>query len=308
MNECLFDFIRITENAAICSAKWIGKGNERAADQAAVESMRNSLNNLAIEAVVVIGEGERDQAPMLYIGEKLGKGGKKWDIAVDPLEGTTICANSGDGALSVILFGEKDSLISAPDVYMDKIAINADSSECLIDVEDKIENNLSKLADFKACKNSDLKVTILNRDRHIDLISKIRNIGAKIKLIGDGDISAVIEVALGKSDMYVGIGGAPEGVIAAAALKVLGGQMQSKLLFSDEASKIRAKNMGIIDLNRKYNLNDLVKSNIVFCATGVTDGNLLKGVSVEGSYQVTNSMIIDSLSRSIRYITTKNPL
>lgn len=303
--------VRVTETAAIACYDWVGKGDEKSADQAAVDAMRRALNELDIDGTVVIGEGERDQAPMLFIGEKVGTGsGPKIDIALDPLEGTTICANAAPNSLAVIAFAEKGGFLHAPDVYMEKIAVGADLPEGIIDLDDTVEDNLSNLAKAKKCSISDLMVVILNRKRHEEIIAKVREAGARIQLINDGDVAGVIMTALPNSgvDMYLGTGGAPEGVLAAAALRATGGQMMGRLLFSASDERERAKRMGITDFSRKYSLEEMAKGDVLFAATGVTDGVLLKGVKKYGNFASTESIVMRSKTGTIRTIRAEHNL
>ena len=297
--------VRVTEAAALSASSWIGLGDEKQADAAAVRAMRQSLNSLDIEGEVVIGEGERDKAPMLYIGEKVGSGnGPKVDIALDPLEGTTICATGGNNALTVLAFSEKGGFLNAPDVYMDKIAIGGNLPDDIIDLDEDPKNNLKNLAKAKEKAVNDLVVCILDRPRHQDIIIKCREAGARIMLIPDGDVSGIIATASPESgvDMYIGIGGAPEGVLAAAALRCIGGQMQARLKFYEEDEKNRARKLGIEDLDKKYLLNDLASGDSMFAATGVTDGSMLKGVKIIGSKAVTESIIMRSVTGTVRTI------
>ena len=303
----MIDLLKIaqsTQEAAIACYSFIGKGNEKLADKAAVDAMRTYLNSIDFKARIVIGEGERDEAPMLYIGEELGKssGAIQYDIAVDPLEGTTICANAMPGALAVLAITEFGGMLHAPDVYMDKIAAIAP----VIDLDDSIATNLKNLALYNKLDISDLSVIILNRPRHKEIIAKVRELGAKIKLIDDGDVAAVIEVATGKADLYLGIGGAPEGVLAAAALKSLGGQMMGRLIFKDEAEKAKAHKLNIQDLNKKYQLNELVSKDAVFCASGVTSGPLLEGVKKQGSNFTTSTLILSSKDKQAIRLNRQN--
>lgn len=287
-----------TQTAAIKCATYIGKGDNIAADKAAVDAMRQVLNSINFRAKIVIGEGERDKAPMLFIGEELGmaKSEYEFEIAVDPLEGTNLCANNSPGAMSVMAISEIGGMLNAPDVYMNKIACKIPVDLEVIDLDQSVLNNLSNLAKYKKCDISDLEVIILDRTRHGEIIAKSREAGAKVKLINDGDIAAVIEVATGNADLYLGIGGAPEGVLAAAALKTLGGQMQCRLQFSTQDEIIYAKNMNITDLNKKYSLHDLVTKNCIFFATGVTSGSILRGVKKINNKWFTDSIIISSAS------------
>ena len=297
--------VRVTEAAALSASSWIGRGDEKKADEAAVEAMRTSLNSLEINGKVVIGEGERDKAPMLYIGEKVGSGnGPEVDIALDPLEGTTICATGGSNALTVLAFSKKGGFLNAPDVYMDKIAVGGNLPSDIINIDDDPKINLKNLAKVKKVNINDLVVCILDRTRHEEIIRKCREVGAKIFLISDGDVSGVIATSNPYSgiDMYMGIGGAPEGVLAAAALRCVGGQMQARLKFNSQDEINRAKKLGINDLNKKYYLNDLASSDSMFAATGVTDGSMLKGVRINGTKAYTESVVMRSKSRTVRTI------
>jgi fructose-1,6-bisphosphatase II / sedoheptulose-1,7-bisphosphatase len=297
--------VRVTEAAALSASKLMGCGDEKAADQAAVDAMRQALNSLNIDGTVVIGEGERDEAPMLYIGEKVGSGeGPKVDIALDPLEGTTITAKGGQNALAVIAMAESGNFLNAPDVYMDKIAVGPGLEEGVVDLDLTPEENLKRLAAAKNAVVGDLLVCILDRPRHADLIAKVRAAGARIMLISDGDVSGVIATAQPESgvDVYMGSGGAPEGVLAAAALRCIGGQMQGRLLFRNDDERGRAVKWGIKDLNRKYKLLDLAKGNVMFAATGVTSGAMLKGVRRFHGGAVTHSMVMRSKSGTVRYV------
>lgn len=298
------EFVRVTEAAALASARWMGKGDEHAADQAAVTAMRSMLNSIQFEGKVVIGEGERDEAPMLYIGEKVGKGGgAKLDLALDPLEGTTICARGGPNALSVIAIGTEGKFLHSPDTYMKKIAVGA---ECkgVVDLSLSTRENLLRIADKKRVSVDQLTAIILDRPRHKQLIEEVREMGARIWLIGDGDVSAAIAAATEDSgvDVLLGIGGAPEGVIAAAAIKCLGGDFQGKLEFRNEEEKIRAQKMGITDLNKVYGLGDLVQGNVMFCATGVTQGPFLDGVRFVKGGAKTHSIVMRSETKTVRRI------
>ena len=299
--------VRVTEAAALACSRLIGMGDEKKADQAAVNAMRESLNTLYIDGTVVIGEGERDKAPMLYIGEKVGSAagqGPEIDIALDPLEGTTICAKGGVNALAVIAMAEKGGFLHAPDVYMNKIAVGGELPEGVVDLDNSIAKNLKSLAKAKDCDVSDLLVVILDRDRHEEMIAKIREAGARIQLIADGDVAGVIAASLPETgvDMYMGIGGAPEGVLAAAALRCIGGQMQGRLLFNTDEQKSRAKRMGISDLNRKYELEDLASGDVMFAATGVTDGSMLRGVRRFPGGASTHSIVMRSKTGTVRLV------
>jgi fructose-1,6-bisphosphatase II / sedoheptulose-1,7-bisphosphatase len=296
--------VRVTEAAALSASRLMGRGDEKAADQAAVDAMRTALNGLAIEGTVVIGEGERDEAPMLFIGEKVGTGhGPKIDIALDPLEGTTITAKGGPNALAVIAMAEHGGFLNAPDVYMDKIAIGAGFGE-VVDLDETPVTNLKNLAKAKHAEVADLVVCILDRPRHAELIVKVREAGARIMLISDGDVSGVISTSRPDSgiDMYVGSGGAPEGVLAAAALRCIGGHMQGRLIFRNDDERGRAKRIGITDFNRKYGLLDLAKGDVMFAATGVTSGSMLQGVRLFPGGAVTHSMVMRSHSGTVRLI------
>lgn len=294
--------IDTAEKAAIACYDWIGKGDCMAADQAAVESMRESLNSMNISGTVVIGEGERDEAPMLYIGEEVGKGGIEVDIALDPLEGTTICANAGESSLAVISFANRGNFLHAPDVYMDKIAVGAGLPEGVIDLDNTPKVNLANIAKAKKCDISDLTVMILERTRHEELIANVREAGAKIRLIGDGDVAGVIACTSQdtKIDAYMGTGGAPEGVLAASALRVIGGQMMGRLIFGDNHKQIeRAKKMGITDLNKKYRAEDMAQGDVIFACAGVTDGYMLSGVKKNKNRIFVNSLIMDSAAKKV---------
>ena len=303
--------VGVTEEAAVASYALMGRGDEKAADQVAVNAMRNALKKMNIDGTVVIGEGERDKAPMLFIGEKVGTGeGEAIDIALDPLEGTTICATGGANSMSVIAMTQKGGLLNAPDVYMQKIAVGLAYKEQIIDLDSSAKVNLQNLAKIKKCDISDLLVVILDRKRHEEIIAKHREAGARIQLIKDGDVAAVIATAIGGVDMYVGTGGAPEGVLAAAALTTTGGQMMGRLLFEDEEQKERAKSMGISDLNKKYLVSDMAKGNdVIFAATGVTNGSMLDGVKIlKNGSVITHSISMSSRFKTIRHIKTEHRL
>jgi fructose-1,6-bisphosphatase class II len=305
MNRNLaLEFVRVTEMAAIAAARLMGRGDEKAADQAAVDAMRAMLDSVDCKAVVVIGEGERDEAPMLYIGEKVGTGnGPDLEIALDPLEGTTICAHGGFNSISVMAVAEKGQLLHAPDTYMQKIAVGP---ECkgLIDIRLSATENLKRIATAKKCRLQDLTAIVLDRPRHKDLIQEIRDAGARIYLIGDGDVSAAIATATPDSgiDVLFGIGGAPEGVIAAAALQCMGGDFQGILKPRNNDEIERARKMGIDDMNRVFKIDDLARGNVMFCATGVTDGNFLDGVVFKPWGCLTHSLVMRSESGTIRHI------
>ena len=298
--------VRVTEAAALASSHWTGRGQEKAADQAAVNAMREALNGLTIDGTVVIGEGERDKAPMLYIGEKVGTGeGPRIDIALDPLEGTTLCATAGPNSLAVMAMSEHGGFLHAPDVYMDKIAVGGGLPAGVVDIDASIAENLKNLAKAKNKDISELVVVVLKRDRHAEKIAKLREAGCRVQLIPDGDVAGVIATATAATgvDMYLGIGGAPEGVLAAAALRCIGGQMQGRLLFDGEdEQKERAKRMGITDLNRKYSLSEMAKGDVMFAATGVTDGSMLKGVKRWPGGASTHSIVMRSATGTVRWI------
>jgi fructose-1,6-bisphosphatase II / sedoheptulose-1,7-bisphosphatase len=301
--------VRVTEAAALSASRLMGRGDEKAADQAAVDAMRKALNSLSIEGTVVIGEGERDEAPMLYIGEEVGLGnGPKIDIALDPLEGTTITAKGGQNALAVIAMAEEGGFLNAPDVYMDKIAIGAGLPSDLVDLDQTPADNLKALAKAKKVDVEDVVACILDRPRHADLIGAVRSSGARIQLISDGDVSGVIATTLPESgvDIYIGSGGAPEGVLAAAALRSIGGQMQGRLLFRNDDERGRATKWGIEDFDRKYNLLDLASGDVMFAATGVTDGSMLRGVRRFSGGAMTHSIVMRSRTGTVRMIEAKH--
>ena len=309
LNKITNSAIKTAEQAAIACFDWIGRGDEKAADAAAVKSMRENLGKMDIDGVVVIGEGERDEAPMLFIGEEVGLKNSdsiKVDIALDPLEGTTICATANPNSLAVIAFGHRGSFLHAPDVYMDKIAVGGGLPEGVVDLDNSVETNLKNLAKAKKCDISDLKVKILRRDRHKEIIAKCREAGARVKLISDGDVAGVIATADRDTtgiDLYLGIGGAPEGVLAAAALKTVGGQMMGRLLFDgEEKQAARAKKMGITDLNKKYSIADMVKGDALFIATGVTDGEMIHGVHKFPRKTLVHSIVMNSEEKSVKKI------
>jgi len=299
------DFVRATEAAAISSAYWMGKGNEHEADQAAVEAMRKAFNIIDMEGTIVIGEGERDEAPMLYIGEKVGSGkGLKLDIAVDPLEGTTITARGDPNAMSVFAAAPHNCLLNAPDTYMDKIAVGP---KCVgaIDLDHSVKDNLNAVAEKLDKDIEEVTVIILDRDRHKEMVQKIRKSGCRIRLIRDGDIAGALAPAIEDSgvDILMGIGGAPEGVIASVALKCLGGEIQGRLKFRNEEEKLRAKKMGIDDLEKKLTMPDLVRSDeAMFAATGVTDGTILKGVRFLSGGAKTHSIVMRAKTKTVRFI------
>lgn len=302
------EFVRVTEAAALASSKWVGMGDGKAADQAAVDAMRKAFDKVEFDGTVVIGEGERDEAPMLYIGEEVGDksdpDAPKIDIAVDPLEGTNLCATGAVGAISVIAIAERGKFLNAPDTYMDKIACGPQAKGA-IDINLSAKENLHRVADALKKPVSALTVSILERERHKDLIAEVRKEGARIILIGDGDVSTSIATSWGDSgiDMIMGIGGAPEGVISAAALRCLGGDFQGKLKFRSEEEKERAKRMGIEDFDRTYQMEDLASGEVMFSATGVTSGPLLKGVRFKSGGMVeTESIVMRSKTSTVRKI------
>jgi fructose-1,6-bisphosphatase class II len=305
MNRNLaMEFVRVTEMAAIACARWMGRGDEKAADQAAVDAMRAMLDSIECDATVVIGEGERDEAPMLYIGEKVGTShGPKLEIALDPLEGTTICAYGGPNAISVMAIGEAGCLLHAPDTYMLKVACGPEGKGVL-DIRQTPTENLKRLADAKKSRVADLTAVILDRPRHKELIEEVRAAGARIHLIGDGDVSAAIATATPNTgiDILFGIGGAPEGVIAAAALQCLGGEFQGILKPRNQSEVERSLKMGIDDINRIFKIDDLAKGHLMFCATGVTQGNFLDGVIFKPWGCLTHSLVMRSESGTIRHI------
>jgi fructose-1,6-bisphosphatase II / sedoheptulose-1,7-bisphosphatase len=296
--------VRVTEAAALAASRLMGRGDEKAADQAAVNAMRDALNGLHISGTVMIGEGERDEAPMLFIGEEVGSGGPAIDIALDPLEGTTITAKGGYNAMAVIAMAEEGGFLNAPDTYMDKIAVGAGLPEGVVDLDAEPAENLKSLAKAMAKNLSDLVVCILDRPRHSEIIAKVREAGARIMMIGDGDVSGVMATSRPESgvDMYLGVGGAPEGVLAAAALRCIGGQFQGRLVFRNEDERARARRCGIADFDRKYNLLELANGDVMFAATGVTDGTMLRGVRRFQGGATTHSMVMRSKSGTVRVI------
>jgi fructose-1,6-bisphosphatase II / sedoheptulose-1,7-bisphosphatase len=297
--------VRITEAAALAASRLMGRGDEKAADQAAVDAMRRALNSLNMKGTVRIGEGERDEAPMLYIGEEVGTGdGPKIDIALDPLEGTTITAKGGGNALAVIAMAEEGGFLNAPDTYMEKIAVGGGLPENVVDLDATPAENLKALAKAKGVEIGDLVACILDRPRHEELIAKTREAGARIMLIGDGDVSGVIATATPETgvDIYMGVGGAPEGVLAAAALRCIGGQMQGRLVFRNADEKARATRLGVKEFDRKYSLLELAHGEVMFAATGVTNGTMLKGVRRFRHGASTHSLVMRSKSGTVRYI------
>jgi fructose-1,6-bisphosphatase II / sedoheptulose-1,7-bisphosphatase len=300
------EIVRVTERAAVSAARLCGRGDEKAADQAAVDAMRRELNKLAIDGTVVIGEGERDEAPMLFIGERLGSRiGPKVDIAVDPLEGTTLCAKAMPGAIATMAMAEGGSLLNAPDVYMEKIAIGPGYPLDVIHLDASPEENVHNLAKAKGVKPSDITALVLDRPRHADVIAGVRKAGAAVRLITDGDVAGIIHTAdpAGTGvDIYIGIGGAPEGVLAAAAMRCIGGQMQCRLVLDTEEKRERARRMGISDPRRRYQMEDLVRGDCLFAATGVTDGAMLRGVKFRGDMIETETVVMRSVTGTVRWI------
>ncbi|MEM6812515.1 MAG: class II fructose-bisphosphatase [Pseudomonadota bacterium] len=297
--------VRVTESAALAASKLVGRGDEKAADRAAVDAMRDALNSLSIEGTVVIGEGERDEAPMLYIGEEVGAGGPKVDIALDPLEGTTITAKGGQNAIAVMAICDKDGFLNAPDTYMEKMAVGSGIPEDVLDLDAPMKDILQKIAKAKSSSVEDLLVCVLDRPRHDDIINQIREAGARITLIPDGDVSAVIATTEPETgiDFYVGTGGAPEGVLAAAALQCVGGSMLGRLVFRNDDERARAEKWGISDFNKVYATNELAKpDNVMFAATGVTNGPMLPGVRRYANGAITHSIVMRSKSGTSRYI------
>jgi fructose-1,6-bisphosphatase II / sedoheptulose-1,7-bisphosphatase len=295
----------VTEAAALAASRLMGRGDEKAADQAAVDAMRQALNSLTMKGTVRIGEGERDEAPMLYIGEQVGSGtGPEIDIALDPLEGTTITAKGGTNALAVIALAEQGGFLHAPDTYMDKIAVGGGLPDNIVDLDETPAKNLRALAKVKGMEVGDLVACILDRPRHEELIAKVREAGARIMLIGDGDVSGVIATATAETgvDIYMGVGGAPEGVLAAAALRCIGGQMQGRLVFRNEDERNRARRIGLTQFDRKYGLMELAGGEVMFAATGVTNGTMLKGVRRFRHGAATHSLVMRSKSGTVRYI------
>ena len=302
------ELVRVVERAAVAAARLRGRGDEKAADQVAVDAMRAELNRLPIRGTVVIGEGERDEAPMLYIGEKVGGAsgtGPKIDIALDPLEGTTITAKAGPNALAVLAAAEEGCLLHAPDVYMEKLAVGPGYPEGVIDLAKSATENVAAVAAAKGVRPNQIIVCVLDRPRHADLIAELRSIGCGVVLIGDGDVAGVIAVTDPATtiDLYMGSGGAPEGVLAAAALRCVGGQFNGRLIFRNDDEKARARKWGIEDLDRIYKLEDLAKGDCIFAATGVTDGSLLQGVKyLKGGRMTTESVVMRASSGTVRWV------
>jgi fructose-1,6-bisphosphatase II / sedoheptulose-1,7-bisphosphatase len=304
----VLEMVRVTEAAAIAASKLIGRGDEKAADAAAVEAMRLAFNDLYMDGTVVIGEGERDEAPMLYIGEKVGNAigtGPRIDIALDPLEGTTITAKAGPNALAVLAISEEGGLLNAPDVYMEKLAVGPDLPDGIIDLNRSVKENVEAVANAKGVDPHEIIVCVLDRPRHEKLIAELRAIGCGIMLIPDGDVAGVIATTNPETniDMYMGSGGAPEGVLACAALRCVGGQFQGKLLFRNDDERARARKWGITDLDKIYDLKELAKGDCIFAATGVTDGSLLAGVKrLPGSKLTTDSVVMRASTGTVRWV------
>ncbi len=300
------ELVRVTERAAVAAARLRGHGDEKAADQVAVDAMRSELNRLPFKGTVVIGEGERDEAPMLYIGEEVGLGeGPEVDIALDPLEGTTICAKNLPNSLAVIAIAEKGSLLYAPDVYMEKIAVGPGYPAGIVDLDAPAADNIAAIAKAKGVPVAEITACILDRPRHARMIEEVRATGAAIRLIGDGDVAGVIHTTNPDEtgiDIYMGIGGAPEGVLAAAALRCIGGQMQGRLQLNTAEKVDRAKKMGISDPDKVYQLEEMAKGDVLFAATGVTDGNMLSGVKFARNYIQTHTIVMRSSSKTVREI------
>jgi fructose-1,6-bisphosphatase II / sedoheptulose-1,7-bisphosphatase len=307
----ILDAVRVTEQAAIAAWAMAGRGDEKEADRAAVEAMRAALNELAIDGRIVIGEGERDEAPMLFIGEQLGKGtGVSVDIAVDPLEGTTLTAKAMDNALAVMAWAPKGTLLNAPDTYMDKIAIGPGYPAGVIDLDKSAADNARAIAKAKGVAVAELTACVMDRPRHAEIIASLRSVGVRVYLISDGDVAGVINCTNPDTgiDFYVGQGGAPEGVLACAALKCVGGQFQGRLVFRNADERSRAARWGIKDLDRKYDLHEIVQAEAIFCATGVTNGVLLDGVKIGGGYVRTHTLVMDSVSRTVNEVRMQRPL
>lgn len=303
---------RVSEAAALASARLVGRGDEKAADQAAVDAMRRQLNMLDIQGRVVIGEGERDEAPMLYIGEEVGTGhGPEVDIALDPLEGTTLTAKDFPNALTVIAMAPRGTMLHAPDVYMDKLAIGPGYAPDTVTMDMTPAERVRALAKAKGCEPADISVCVLERPRHEDMIADLRSTGAAIRLIMDGDVAGVIHCAepvLTGIDMYMGSGGAPEGVLAAAALKCMGGQIYGRLLFRNEDEKSRARRAGIEDFDKVYTRDDMIRGDVIFAATGVTDGSVVKGIKTEPGWVTTDTLLMRSKTGSVRRMSYRSPL
>ena len=304
------EVVRVTERAAVAAARERGHGDEKKADQVAVDAMRAELNKLSIQGTVVIGEGERDEAPMLYIGEEVGTGeGAPVDIALDPLEGTTLCAKNQANALAVIALAQKGTLLNAPDVYMEKIAVGPGYPAGVIDIDASPRENIRRVAEAKGVPIHEVGACVMDRDRHADLLRELRETGCAVRLIGDGDVAAIIhatEPAETGIDIYLGIGGAPEGVLAAAALRCIGGQMQGRLILDSDEKRARAKRMGISEPDRIYDVTDMAGGDCIFAATGVTDGSMLEGVKFRRDDIVTETIVMRSSSGTVREIRSRH--
>jgi len=309
--DLAYDAVRVCEAAAIAADALVGRGDEKAADQVAVDAMRTALNGLDIDGEIVIGEGERDEAPMLYIGEKVGSGsGPAIDIALDPLEGTTLTAKAMANALAVLALAPKGTLLNAPDTYMDKIAVGPGYAEGVVDLDASAADNVTALARAKGVRPDEITVCILDRPRHAEIIAAVRAVGARVYLITDGDVAGVINTTDPETgvDLYLGSGGAPEGVLACAALKCVGGQFQGRLVFRNDVERGRAARLGLTDLDRKYSLHEMVRGQAVFAATGVTKGALLDGVRRERGMIVTHSLVMSSAGGLVQEIRTRRPI
>jgi fructose-1,6-bisphosphatase II / sedoheptulose-1,7-bisphosphatase len=307
----VMEAVRVTEAAAIAAWELAGRGDEKAADQAAVDAMRTALNELPIDGVIVIGEGERDEAPMLYIGEKVGKGsGHRIDIALDPLEGTTLTAKAMANALAVMAWAPAGTMLHAPDTYMDKIACGPGYPPGVIDLDKSAGENAKAIATAKGVHPSQVTVCVLDRPRHAEIIASLREVGVRVHLITDGDVAGVMNTADPETgvDLYVGQGGAPEGVLACAALKCVGGQFQGRLVFRNADERARAERLGIKDLDKKYDLHEMVRADAIFAATGVTSGALLDGVKISGGFVHTHTLVMNSASKTVREVRMKRPL
>ena len=298
------ELVRVTEAAALAASRWMGLGKKNEADGAAVEAMRRAIDSVAIDGTVVIGEGEMDEAPMLYIGEKVGAGGPAMDIAVDPLEGTTLTAKGGPNAMATLALAENGGFLHAPDCYMDKIAVGGGLPRGVVDLDASVFENLRNLARAKKCEISDLTACMLDRERHAEIIAKTREAGARIVLLSDGDVFGVIATTQPESgiDIYMGWGGAPEGVLSAAALRCVDGQMQARLLYEDDAQRARAIAMGLTDPDRKLGIGDMARGDVMFAATGVTSGPMLRGVLRTPHGARTHSIVMRSKSGTVRFV------
>ena len=305
------DAVRVCEAAAFAADTLVGRGDEKAADQAAVDAMRTALNALNIRGRIVIGEGERDEAPMLFIGEEVGRGqGPEIDIALDPLEGTTLTAKAMPNALAVMAWAPKGGMLHAPDTYMEKIAVGPGLPAGVVDIDASPEDNVMSLARAKGVEPGQIAVMVLDRPRHAELIASLRRVGARVRLISDGDVAGVINTTDPETgvDLYLGSGGAPEGVLACAALKCVGGQFQGRLIFRNDDERARAERIGVTDFNRRYDLHELVSADALFVATGVTDGVLLDGVKRSRDSVSTHSIVMASATRTVREVRTRRPL